>query len=274
MRHASVHRVFLQGAGPAAAADDAAIGAWVRVLSLAAELELGDQHDAISKRHPLGEGRIPGCRQWTDAQWMRTTGTSAGGVEALVGARLARWHGDDLLIAGYDCWGERAYDAKRGNGAKGGRPTKGEGAQEPTGYVSDNRAGTETAALGVLPSPPLLSPPDPDPDTRSRKRKRGGSAGAGGDPDFAAFYEAWPRKRSRGDAEKAWRQTAGQRPALPIVLEAIARLKREGRPMDKTPYPATWLRAAGWADDIPAGAAASTSSVLAEISRENAERWR
>lgn len=106
---------------------------------------------------------------------------------------------------------------------------------------------------------------------RSRKRKRAGGA----DPDFDAFYEAFPRKRSRGDAEKAWRQTADQRPEFPIVLAAVGRLKGEGRPIDKTPYPATWLRNKGWLDEVkptPNGVP-STGGMLAEVTRANEGRY-
>lgn len=66
---------------------------------------------------------------------------------------------------------------------------------------------------------------------------------------FQAFYAAYPRKAAPGDARKAWRQMAGDRPPLPNLLAAIARQKREDfrdRTPDRIPYPATWLRAQSW----------------------------
>lgn len=71
---------------------------------------------------------------------------------------------------------------------------------------------------------------------------------------FKRFYEAYPKKRSRGDAFKAWQQTATKRPATEQILKALAVLKasqdwrRDGG--QYIPYPASWLRAWGW-DDVP-----------------------
>lgn len=69
--------------------------------------------------------------------------------------------------------------------------------------------------------------------------------------DFDTFYEAFPRKRSRQDALKAWKQTEKVRPSLAAVLAALRVLWKQdwhSRPKDKIPYPATWLRAHGWGD--------------------------
>ena len=72
--------------------------------------------------------------------------------------------------------------------------------------------------------------------------------------EFGRFYEAFPKKRSRGDAFKAWQQTSSKRPALERILKAIAVLKASPdwrRDAGQyIPYPATWLRAWGW-DDVP-----------------------
>lgn len=71
---------------------------------------------------------------------------------------------------------------------------------------------------------------------------------------FDAFWKAYPKKRSKGDALKAWRQTQVWRPTLPVLLDALERAKRSP---DWTksdgqfvPYPATWLRAHGWEDEF------------------------
>jgi len=68
---------------------------------------------------------------------------------------------------------------------------------------------------------------------------------------FSDFYTLFPRKKSRGDAEKAWKQAmkAGHDPD-----EIIAGLKRNLADITKRdpqfiPYPATWLRAQSWADE-------------------------
>jgi len=78
---------------------------------------------------------------------------------------------------------------------------------------------------------------------------------------FEEWYGAYPRKKARGDAEKAWKQTAPKRVPLPEMLAALGRAVREwraeGRPADKIPYPGTYLRGLGFLDaaDAPLGPA-------------------
>lgn len=74
-------------------------------------------------------------------------------------------------------------------------------------------------------------------------------------PDEDAEFEQWwqhvPRKKSKGDARKAFRAARKQVP-LQVLLDGLAASReqwtREGRPADKVPYPATWLRSEGWED--------------------------
>jgi len=72
--------------------------------------------------------------------------------------------------------------------------------------------------------------------------------------DFLKFWKAYPRKKSKGTAWKAWEQTASIRPSMDQLLKAIAVLrasddwKKDGGTF--IPYPASWLRAWGW-DDAP-----------------------
>ena len=72
--------------------------------------------------------------------------------------------------------------------------------------------------------------------------------------EFDQFWKAYPRKNAKLDAMKAWKQTKKVRPALPIVLAAIVHQKasREWLKQDGTfiPYPATWLRAGQWDDEV------------------------
>lgn len=69
---------------------------------------------------------------------------------------------------------------------------------------------------------------------------------------FYAFWAAYPKKRSKGDAWKAWRGTKEKRPPIERLLKALAVLKasddwrRDGG--QYIPYPSTWLRAWGWED--------------------------
>jgi hypothetical protein len=70
--------------------------------------------------------------------------------------------------------------------------------------------------------------------------------------DFETWWSRYPRKRSKGDARKAWLQTDKIRPPLIQMLKALAVAKASP---DWTkdggiyiPYPATYLRAEAWAD--------------------------
>lgn len=74
-------------------------------------------------------------------------------------------------------------------------------------------------------------------------------------PDgFARFWEQYPKKRSKGDAEKAWKAIRPDRVLLDRILQAIAQAKltddwqKSGGQF--IPYPATWLRAKGWEDIV------------------------
>lgn len=71
--------------------------------------------------------------------------------------------------------------------------------------------------------------------------------------DFDKFWKHYPRKIAKGDARKAWTQTARIRPPVEFILRAIDRARdtdqwrRDGGQF--VPYPATWLRGERW-DDV------------------------
>lgn len=71
---------------------------------------------------------------------------------------------------------------------------------------------------------------------------------------FDSFWNAWPKKRSKGDAYKAWKATKDRRPTMEKLLKAISVMKasedwrKDGG--QYIPYPSTWLRAWGW-EDVP-----------------------
>lgn len=71
---------------------------------------------------------------------------------------------------------------------------------------------------------------------------------------FERFWAAYPKKRSKGDAYKAWCATASKRPDTAQIIKALTVLKASQDWMKDggqfIPYPSTWLRAWGW-DDVP-----------------------
>ncbi len=70
---------------------------------------------------------------------------------------------------------------------------------------------------------------------------------------FDAFYSAYPKKRNRGDAEKAFNAIKADDDLLAKMLSAIDAAK-QSQDWQKDggkfiPYPASWLRAKGWEDE-------------------------
>jgi uncharacterized protein YdaU (DUF1376 family) len=71
---------------------------------------------------------------------------------------------------------------------------------------------------------------------------------------FEKFWEAYPKKRSKAQAERAYRALKPDDALLDTLLAAIARARvtpdwcKDGGQF--IPYPATWLNARGWEDDL------------------------
>ena len=70
--------------------------------------------------------------------------------------------------------------------------------------------------------------------------------------EFGEFWRVYPRKKSKGDAYKAWIQTASKRPDLATLLKALVVLKESPDWLKDDgqfiPYPATFLRKWMWSD--------------------------
>lgn len=72
---------------------------------------------------------------------------------------------------------------------------------------------------------------------------------------FDQFWAAYPKKRSKGAARKAWDKLHVDSTMQATILQAIERAKQsEDWQKDGgqyIPYPATWLNAEGWEDEEP-----------------------
>jgi hypothetical protein len=70
---------------------------------------------------------------------------------------------------------------------------------------------------------------------------------------FDQFWPAYPKKRSKGQAEKAWAKINPSEQLFEAIMCGLKRAKtsedwrREGG--QYIPYPATWLNAKGWEDE-------------------------
>jgi hypothetical protein len=72
--------------------------------------------------------------------------------------------------------------------------------------------------------------------------------------DFALFYNTYPKKRKKGDAEKAFKKLNPNQELLLLLLNAIEQAKKSEEWQEQNgkfiPFPATWLRAKGWEDEL------------------------
>jgi uncharacterized protein YdaU (DUF1376 family) len=105
---------------------------------------------------------------------------------------------------------------------------------------------------------PSCNQPEPEPepereDTSLRSVSLPRGKRAGGHPDFADFWEAYPRKVGKGAAEKAFAAAVAKGAS---VADIAAGLNRQRWPADVQyiPHPATWLNGRRWEDDPGAAA--------------------
>jgi hypothetical protein len=176
VRYHAVHRAWLR-TPPAAGASDAVIGTWVRVSAYAADVEAGVHDERVTRHRPLGRARVVGCRLWSRRAWLSSCDTTRTAVDAVVRAGLAAWNGDDLLLDGYDVWGEvrtrkirhsaddAGEDAGRESGEDAGResgeqPAEGRG-EEGRGNVAGGDVPEGSAATGGAFPPDHPTPGSP-----------------------------------------------------------------------------------------------------------------
>lgn len=68
---------------------------------------------------------------------------------------------------------------------------------------------------------------------------------------FEDFWEAFPRKRAKLDAMRAWAKLKPTEDTVAQMLTAIDEQRRCKQWRDGyIPYPATWLRRGGWMDEL------------------------
>jgi hypothetical protein len=71
---------------------------------------------------------------------------------------------------------------------------------------------------------------------------------------FDEFWSEYPRKKSKGDAERAWSTLKPSEQLQAEILSGLGRAKTSEQWTDRggkfIPYPATWLRAKGWEDEF------------------------
>jgi len=113
--------------------------------------------------------------------------------------------------------------------------------------------------------PPALPQPSDSPTPAlslgKRKRSREKESIKELEKRFNIFWKAYPKKVSKGQAERAFRKLQPDEKLLGIILAAIEQAKKsEGWTKENGKYiqhPSTWLNAMGWEDEISDNSAKS-----------------
>lgn len=71
---------------------------------------------------------------------------------------------------------------------------------------------------------------------------------------FLKFWNAYPKKKSKGQAWRAWMKSNGQMPDIDTLIKILDDMKQTKDWLknggDFIPYPATWINSVGWEDEI------------------------
>jgi uncharacterized protein YdaU (DUF1376 family) len=95
-------------------------------------------------------------------------------------------------------------------------------------------------------STPNPQPPEDEPDKPRASRARACHA----DPEFAKFWERYPRKTAPDDALKAWRQIIRTGAAPEDIMAGLERYQFNPDP-NYVKHPAGWLRGGYWKSEAP-----------------------
>lgn len=144
-------------------------------------------------------------------------------------------------------------DRNREVGKLGGRPSRQETHVEPR-YNPDGLSKKPTGNPEIT----LPRTNNQEPITKNKDLaqppacadKPGAQAASGN--GFPAFWQAYPKKRSKGDAEKAWKSLKPDKALQATIIAAVEQAKKRKDWVkdggEFIPYPATWLRDRGWED--------------------------
>ena len=139
--------------------------------------------------------------------------------------------------------------------------------RSPHGVLSEPSVSTHGA---------LTAQTETETETEGKQKPKGRCGGktktanAGVQDRFARFWRAYPKKRSKGQAERAFFRIDPDELLLATMIATIERattsedwLKEGGKYI---PYPATWLGARGWEDEMTAP---PLDGVVSEVTARN-----
>lgn len=99
---------------------------------------------------------------------------------------------------------------------------------------------------------PARRDPTPVPTPVPTKTASSKKTIADDDPDFAAFWKAYPRRTDKGHARTAWPKAIAKAAAADIIAGAqrfAEWIDSEGKDRQFIPHPATWLNGERWSDE-------------------------
>jgi len=111
---------------------------------------------------------------------------------------------------------------------------------------------------GFLPVSDAETPPEMPPETPQSKEKKSiivkkRKALTIVSSNFNTFWNVYPRKMAKGEAEKAFAKLNPDKELLPTILRAVEQAKKTRQWLENNgeyvPYPATWLNRKGWEDE-------------------------
>lgn len=127
----------------------------------------------------------------------------------------------------------------------------------------------------LLLNPSSKHSPDSSNTLKKKTRAKAGPECVSG---FDKFWTLYPKKKAKGDAEKAW---AKIKPGEPMIERILSAVQQAATSVDWTkeggrfiPYPATWLNRKGWEDEVsPIGVtnpvvSASSEGIMSWATRE------
>lgn len=158
---------------------------------------------------------------------------------------IRTWEDKGRLFAYFPTWAEHQRIRSLNKRKTPEPPSLVVNCRQETSVVAD--CGSILSSLSSLPSSPVLSP-------LLRKRKGGELVFPEG---FEKFWTAYPKKKSKGDAEMAWNKINPNEQLLARMLATIEQAKTS---VDWTkdggqwvPFPATWLNGKRWEDEFTHG---------------------
>ncbi len=107
--------------------------------------------------------------------------------------------------------------------------------------------------------------PEPEPEKKNTPNPPRSSAGADSLSDgFTAFWSAYPAKKARAVAAKAWAKLKPDQQMQAAIMAGVERDKASEQWMRDggrfIPHPATWLNQRRWEDEAPAHGASTSNS--------------